>query len=452
MSVNASDGGASRPPTCFVSYSHDSSEHKQAVLDLVQALRAYGIDAHFDQFVMHNPPAYWPSWMVEQIEESDFVLVVVTETYARRFKQREEAGRGKGAAWEGAVITSQVYNSFGGHVKFIPVIFNKDDQSFIPFPLSETNYHQVTGFSQEKLRQLLHQLKRVPLVLPVPVGSGLSDADHHSDAEPNVDSISAAVQKAHADEEAAVTELTLLASSDNPRLAARAAFNLGMVLFNSAQYNRALEALQVALEYGPSSAVYEDTKREMANVLTVLQSHFGPDSAVAASYELIGLIQAGDIREAWTRIDRDMRLTLAQAWISSNAQHADLVGLDHDELATSLSGLDPRGPLADAFLATTLGELQAMFVAVDVEDWGAAEKIRRHNLEYEMVILMPTRGEAFTWEPGSEVESVVLIMRRKLRKWFYAGFNDRIAKPGWPPTFDKFPLEGNTIRQPNDPL
>jgi hypothetical protein len=35
--------------------------------------------------------------MVNQIEEADFVLVVRKENYEKRFKGKEEAGKGRGA-------------------------------------------------------------------------------------------------------------------------------------------------------------------------------------------------------------------------------------------------------------------------------------------------------------------------------------------------------------------
>lgn len=73
-------------PKVFISYSHDSPEHKDRVLHLSDRLRADGIDCNIDQYET-SPPEGWPRWMVNQIEEADFVLVVCTETYERRFNQ-----------------------------------------------------------------------------------------------------------------------------------------------------------------------------------------------------------------------------------------------------------------------------------------------------------------------------------------------------------------------------
>lgn len=439
---------AEQPPRCFVSYSHDSPAHKEAVLALVQALRSFNIDAHLDQFVQHSPPRYWPAWMVEQVEDSDYVLVVITETYARRFKQRDEPGKGKGAIWEGAVITSQMYHSFGGRTKFIPILFEGATDTDIPFPLSETNYHKIVGLSETDLRDLLHQLKNIPLVVPVPLGSALKQSDS---PDPSDDPVLIAVSSADADDDAAIAKLTALSNSSNPETAAHAAFELGELLYKTSQYNRALEAYQFVLEYGPRSRFYEQAKREMVNVLTVLSAHFGENSAVAAVYSFISLIQSGNIDEAWQRIDRDMRLTLAQAWVIANEHHPDLAGREREELAESLAELDSRDPLSKGFLLTTLREFRQAFGAVDINDWGAAEKVRRYNVEYEMVILMPTKGEVLIWEHNMELPTAIFIMRRKLQTWLVAGTNDKIARPGWPPTFEQFPADGVEIRPPNDP-
>jgi hypothetical protein len=44
-----------RPPRVFISYSHDSPEHKQRILELSERLR--GIDTQLDQYVETAGPA-----------------------------------------------------------------------------------------------------------------------------------------------------------------------------------------------------------------------------------------------------------------------------------------------------------------------------------------------------------------------------------------------------------
>jgi hypothetical protein len=67
----------------FISYSHDSLEHKARVLQLSNRLRSGGVSCSIDQYEF-SPPEGWPNWMARRIAEADFVLVVCTEPYALR--------------------------------------------------------------------------------------------------------------------------------------------------------------------------------------------------------------------------------------------------------------------------------------------------------------------------------------------------------------------------------
>jgi hypothetical protein len=52
--------------TVFISYSHDSDEHRQQVLALSERLRADGIATLLDQYVNGSPAVGWPRWMLNQ--------------------------------------------------------------------------------------------------------------------------------------------------------------------------------------------------------------------------------------------------------------------------------------------------------------------------------------------------------------------------------------------------
>jgi hypothetical protein len=95
-------------PRIFISYSHDTPAHKARVLGLSELLRADGIETRLDQYVSGSPAKGWPRWMPDQIDWAEFILLVCTETYYRRFRGHEEPGKGKGADWEGAVITQEI--------------------------------------------------------------------------------------------------------------------------------------------------------------------------------------------------------------------------------------------------------------------------------------------------------------------------------------------------------
>lgn len=128
------------PPKVFISYSHDSQQHAARVLKLSDVLCSWGFDCHIDQYEL--APANWHTWMQSRIKEADFVLVVCTETYCRRFEGRETKPTGVG--WEGGIITTELYQRQQDKAaKFIPVVFSADDHEHIPALLQPTHRHQI---------------------------------------------------------------------------------------------------------------------------------------------------------------------------------------------------------------------------------------------------------------------------------------------------------------------
>jgi SEFIR domain len=81
--------------------------------------------------------------MQNKVAESNFVLVVCTEQYDRRFQGKEKLGQGKGVTWEGAIITQELYDGQGKNSKFIPVILNTTDEDFIPNLLRSTQKYRL---------------------------------------------------------------------------------------------------------------------------------------------------------------------------------------------------------------------------------------------------------------------------------------------------------------------
>src|SRR5690349_4683158 len=118
-------------PRVLISYSHDSPEHKDRVLALSNGLREDGIECTIGQYLL-VPPEGWPRWMEKQIRESDFVLMVCTETYYRRVLGEEDAGRGRGVRWEGHLIYEAIYQAGTQNTKFIPVVLEAEGAQWIP--------------------------------------------------------------------------------------------------------------------------------------------------------------------------------------------------------------------------------------------------------------------------------------------------------------------------------
>lgn len=148
--------------TVFVSYSHDSHEHVERIIDLATRLRRDGIDVELDQWV-DSPSEGWPQWMERQIRKAQFVLIVCTETYNRRSRGEEREGRGRGARWEALLTYQHIYDEDGRNLRFIPVIFQAEQEAYIPTPLrGATYYFPATEDGYQKLyRRLTNQPSRI---------------------------------------------------------------------------------------------------------------------------------------------------------------------------------------------------------------------------------------------------------------------------------------------------
>jgi len=160
------------PARVFISYSHDSPEHKDRVLTLCDRLRGDGIDAWIDQYEI-SPPEGWPRWCAAQVREAEFVLVVCSEIYERRFRGVEESGNGLGVAWEGYVVAQELYDAGSRNTKFVPLLFPGANPGHIPEVLrGATRY--VIDSSSVGYWSLYRHLTDQPGTIPPPVGAYVS--------------------------------------------------------------------------------------------------------------------------------------------------------------------------------------------------------------------------------------------------------------------------------------
>jgi hypothetical protein len=155
----------------FVSYAHepDIVEHRERVLELAQSLRLRGLEATIDQFTEHDPPV-WPRWMLDQLRSADFVLCVASPGYKERVEQRGEPTRGRGARWEGAIVTEELYAEFPqAHKKFIAVVLDRCSTEDIPDVLMPVgrSYYVLPRDDEDLYRRLTGQ----PRVVPAPLGT-----------------------------------------------------------------------------------------------------------------------------------------------------------------------------------------------------------------------------------------------------------------------------------------
>ena len=150
-------------PRVFISYSHDSQDHMDRAWDLSERLRRDGVDCRIDQ-QEESPAEGWPRWCKRQIRDADFVFVLCTENYLKRYEGEEEAGTGLGGQWEGYVITQEVYESEGKNTRFIPLVVSANEGRYIPVELrGATSYDLSDSKNYDKLfRRVTAQPQRKP--------------------------------------------------------------------------------------------------------------------------------------------------------------------------------------------------------------------------------------------------------------------------------------------------
>jgi hypothetical protein len=72
----------------FISYRHESTEHKEAVRRLGTLLSQAKIPVQLDQFFLENNPGGpdegWPKWCEDSAIESKCVLIIASEGWHRR--------------------------------------------------------------------------------------------------------------------------------------------------------------------------------------------------------------------------------------------------------------------------------------------------------------------------------------------------------------------------------
>ena len=152
-------------PKVFVSYSHDSPEHRRWVSELGAKLRHNGVDAILDQWDL-GPGDDVTQFMERGIIDSDRVLVVCTDSYV----SKANAGKG-GVGYERMIVTAQLVQDLGTN-KFIPVIRQASRQEKTPTFLGTRVYIDFRNDNQFDVEfdKLLHELYGVSVEERPPLG------------------------------------------------------------------------------------------------------------------------------------------------------------------------------------------------------------------------------------------------------------------------------------------
>lgn len=152
-------------PRIFVSYSHDSREHRKWVLELSTKLVGNGIDVTLDQWDLRLGDDV-ARFMEVGVRESDRVLIICTPQYVT--KANEGTG---GVGYERLIVTAHLVRDLGS-TKFIPIVRYASDEAKVPEFLGNRYYVDFSDDDQfnAKLDELLHELHQVPVLEKPPLG------------------------------------------------------------------------------------------------------------------------------------------------------------------------------------------------------------------------------------------------------------------------------------------
>ena len=169
MSGGPGDG---EPVRVFISYAYESDEHVAAVRDLWVFLRSQGIDARLDLPEAERRQE-WPSWMLEQVRDARYVLVVASPAYKRHSEGVRTADDRRGVQFESRLIREFFYrDQAAGMERFLPVLLPGVSVECIPEFLSPAfmTYYRVDSMTVAGCEALLRVLTGQPYEVEPPLG------------------------------------------------------------------------------------------------------------------------------------------------------------------------------------------------------------------------------------------------------------------------------------------
>lgn len=152
-------------PKIFISYSHDTQEHKDWVLKLATQLRGHGVDVILDQFDLHIGSDL-RFFMEQGLCSSAMVLCVCSETYVNKVN----SGKG-GSGYEGMIMTQELLSNANTNY-IIPIVRNNNSIKKVPTALGSKLYIDFSDDAvyYDKYRELLEKIHGEDLKKKPPIG------------------------------------------------------------------------------------------------------------------------------------------------------------------------------------------------------------------------------------------------------------------------------------------
>jgi hypothetical protein len=145
-------------PWVFISYSHDSEEHKAQVRRFATLLHSrIGLEVILDQW-HDNVRIDWSLWATRNLKAADFIIVVASPLYRARADGEAPPDEGRGAQFETAIIRNKLTKDLeDGTRRVLPVVLpgrSIDDIPEFLNPYSMTRY-EIPDFTDAGVADLL---------------------------------------------------------------------------------------------------------------------------------------------------------------------------------------------------------------------------------------------------------------------------------------------------------
>lgn len=149
-------------PEVFISYSHDSDEHKAWVLQLATRLRSQGVNVILDQWNL-KLGSDLASFMEQGLSRAHRVICVCSDNYVKK----ANGGLG-GSGYEKRIMTAELIKDQNNNL-VIPLIRNNSSKKLTPTFLSGQQYINFTDSNlyEKNYEELLRDLLDEP-ILPIP--------------------------------------------------------------------------------------------------------------------------------------------------------------------------------------------------------------------------------------------------------------------------------------------
>lgn len=166
-------------PKVFISYSHDSSDHKAWALRVANSLREFGVDATLDQWDL-VPGQDVAAFMADGIRTADRVVMICTDAYVAK----AEGGKG-GVGYERLIVTAEVVAKIDT-IKFIPIVRNNAGERKVPMFLGPRLYIDFSDDAQygAKLEELAREIHATPALIKPGLGKNPFKAEVIETGEP----------------------------------------------------------------------------------------------------------------------------------------------------------------------------------------------------------------------------------------------------------------------------